>query len=84
MRTDVFGWFSGLEDKPQHDPGLNGICPVCAAQLNKPVKTISLMPETRNGKSYFFRCHKSCWDNIDDEEKNSIESSLIDEICGSI
>jgi guanylate kinase len=39
------------------------------------------MPEERNGKSYFFRSHKECWESLSDHEKWLIESSLIDEVC---
>lgn len=81
MRLDVFGYFEGLGDVPVHDPGMEGKCPVCGKTLSRPVKTISLMPVARNGRSYFFRAHKSCWESATDEDKSHIESSLIDEVC---
>ena len=83
MNKKVFGWFEGHEETPSYDPGMEGLCPVCARQLDKPIKTISLMPEERNGKSYFFRSHKECWENLSDHEQWLIESSLIDEVCES-
>lgn len=82
MRADVFGYFDGIGDVPAHDPGMGGKCPVCALVLERPVKTISLMPVERNGRSYFFRVHKACWESASEDDKSAIESSLIDEVCG--
>lgn len=78
MRTDVFGWFDKPEnEQPTHDPGLAAICPICGKQLEKPIKTISLMKQG-DSKSYFYRTHKTCYDNLSEEEICQIESSLID------
>lgn len=79
-RSDVFGYFDDQSDTPKHDPGMSAICPVCAAKLERPVVTISLMPDKIRTRSYFFRAHKKCWDECEDAEKSNIESSLIDAI----
>lgn len=79
-RKDIFGYFlSPYEDTPNHDPGLDTICPICAKQLNKPLKTISLMKMGDN-KSYFYRTHKDCYDNADPDNILDIESSLINSL----
>ena len=44
MNKKVFGWFEGREETPSYDPGMEGTCPACGKQLDRPVKTISLMP----------------------------------------
>lgn len=83
MRTDVFGWFDDISENPAHDPGRDGLCAVCATKIGKEIcNTISLMPDEIRDKSYFFRVHSLCWGSITELEKNFIESSLIDEICG--
>lgn len=81
MRTDVFGWFDKTDAfTPAHDPTVeDGKCPICGSGLIRPVMTISLMKDG-DDRSYFFRCHKGCYENISDEELNLIESSLIDEL----
>ena len=83
MNKKVFGWFEGHAETPSYDPGMEGTCPACGKQLDRPVKTISLMPDERNGRSYFFRSHKECWENLSDHEQWLIESSLIDEVSES-
>ena len=80
IRKDIFGWFDNTSDTPAHDPGMNGLCPVCSKTLERPVKTISLMLDG-DDKSYFFRVHKQCWEGLSEHEKWLIESSLIDAIA---
>jgi hypothetical protein len=79
IRTDVFGWFDDpAATKPAHDPGIaTGKCAACGQGLQLPVKTISLMPEG-GSRSYFFRAHKDCWENLDVAERAEIEGALID------
>lgn len=85
MRKDVFGWFDGRSELPAHDPGRSGLCAVCATEIGQgKCKTISLMPADQKMRSYFFRTHSKCWELISEEEQGTIESSLIDEICGDV
>jgi len=87
-RIDVFGWFDSPEQKtPAHDPGEEGLCPICAKPIGpfvpeNAIKTISLMvhdPEHRD-RSYFYRAHGLCWEAAMPLEISDIESSLIDSI----
>lgn len=78
LRYDIFGFFDSAEDEiPTHDPGLETNCPICGNKLEHPIKTISLMREGDN-KSYFYRTHKSCYENMAASEISLIEGSLID------
>jgi len=79
IRSDIFGWFDNSDqEKPAHDPGLETICPICAKKLSRPLMTISLMSEANRDKSYFYRVHKNCYDDLTTEEEISLDSSLID------
>lgn len=81
IRKDVFGWFDDpFSETPTHDPGVeNGICPICSKGLNRPVKTISLMKD-RDSRSYFYRAHKDCYENLSEEDVTQLDISLIDNI----
>lgn len=50
------------QTEPAYDPPHNGPCIACNIPLNIPVKTVSLMPEDADGRSYFYRAHKSCYE----------------------
>ena len=80
VRQDIFGWFDSPDQTvPAHDPGLKTICPVCAKELSRPMKTISMMTvDTGSDRSYFFRVHKLCWEGITERERDAIEGSLVD------
>ena len=79
---DIFGWFDSPDQTvPAHDPGLITICPVCAEELGRPIKTISLVTvDTGSDRSYVFRAHKQCWDGISEHERGEIEGSLVDAV----
>ena len=86
MRTDIIGYFTEKNQTiPEHDPGPDGKCPVCALVVgrhsdNNPLKTISLMWEDRwPDRSYFFRVHKPCWEALSDGERAGIEESVLPE-----
>ena len=85
VRKDVFGWFDDpAQTTPAHDPHPHGKCPVCGlptgshSEENNKLVTISLavLDKRFRDKSYFFRCHKICWDTCPDQ--SAIESALID------
>ena len=86
VRQDIFGWFDSPDQTtPAHDPGLKTICPVCANELSRPMKTISMMTvDTGSDRSYFFRVHKHCWEGITERERDAIEGSLVDAITTPI
>jgi len=87
MRIDVIGYYDDpTQDTPAHDPGPEGLCPVCCHQVGKhstdnPLKTISLAAYDlkHRTRSYFLRAHKNCWEHVSEDERNKIESSVIDE-----
>lgn len=83
IRTDVFGYFENDTDEvPAHDPGLDATCPFCGNQLIAPRKTISLALKKKENRdrSYFYRTHKACYENLSEGDITDIESSLIDAI----
>lgn len=78
LRSDVFGHFDDpYSDVPAHDPGMGGKCAACGQILERPVKTISLMPY-KHDRSYFFRVHKCCWESLSEQDQDEIESVVID------
>jgi len=85
-RPDIYGWFDHpKQTTPAHDPGPQGLCPVCCHPtgrhgIDNPLKTISLAVEDpkRRNRSYFFRAHKNCWGMATQHEKALIESAVID------
>jgi hypothetical protein len=80
MRLDVFGWFENPGDEtPAHDPGVKGVCPGCGKQLFPPLMTVSLMHAIGGHRSYFYRLHKACDENLSEKEKGAIDCSLMDE-----
>lgn len=80
IRKDIFGWFDNpLHDEPTHDPDLDGICAICAKKLQLPVKTISLMKEG-DSRSYFYRTHKNCYEELSEQDIIILDSSLIDNL----
>lgn len=78
--ADIFGYFdAACQVKPAHDPGLTAPCPFCTGPVGDTgIKTISLM-KPGDGRSYFYRAHKACFDEADDEEVQHVESLLIDD-----
>lgn len=47
------------------------------SQPDPPVRTVSLMP-VGGDRSYFFRTHRQCWDELSQAGRQAIESSVID------
>lgn len=79
-----YGYFSdAMQEEPEYDPGLEAECPVCHKRLiATPVinlVTISLMAPDDN-RSYFYRAHKSCYEDLTSEQETAIDSILIDAI----
>lgn len=62
LNKEVFGYYDWNSNEPAHDPWLETYCLYCTKKLSKPMKCISLtLPWDKN--SYFYRCHKSCYEN---------------------
>ena len=70
------GYFSKPGQKtPTYDPGLDVDCLACGEKLSLPVKTISFRVDDH--RSYFYRLHKEC---ATQENQEKIEGPLIDAI----
>ncbi len=77
---ELVGYFEGTESTPSYDPGDGSPCLVCTKPMQFKITrnvTISLAVVGGN-RSYFFRCHKDCWDGLSEEEQSEIEGSIID------
>ncbi len=81
LRKDIFGYFDRpFDKKPAYDHGVeNGLCLICCKPLTRPLKTISLMLWL-DDKSYFYRTHNDCHDNLSGQEISDIEWSFIDSV----
>jgi hypothetical protein len=83
-RLNFCGYFDNpQQSKPIFDPGFDVPCPACGnvigyhSEIN-PLKTISLMDYHReDGKSWFFRVHKYCWNQLSDDDQIEIEMSVL-------
>lgn len=76
--TEIFGYFDAPEQEaPAFDPGLDVPCAYCLKPLSRPMRAISLM-KPGDGRSYFYRAHKDCYDHASADEVCDLESSLID------
>lgn len=77
----TYGYFDDpTQLKPTYDPELEVDCPICNQPLNYPtrqVKTISLMAEG-DSRSYFYRTHKTCYENLSPQEVTNLDSIIID------
>ena len=66
--------------EPAFNPSINeSICPFCGESLAKdgvPLKTISFLKES-SPKSYFYRCHKNCYEE-NDQKVNYVEGFLVE------
>lgn len=80
LRSQLFGYFEHeWETEPTHDAGLEVDCLFCLKRLAIPLKTISLQ-KMNDVRSYFYRCHKNCYESATPEEITEYESVLIDSV----
>lgn len=81
-RHYLFGYFKGTSQTPEYDPGLEVPCIFCQKKLSKPIKTISLisMDTHKRDRSFFYRCHKECYEKLSPNEIALYESALIDNL----
>lgn len=74
----IYGYFTQAnQDVPEYDPGLNVNCPICNQLLSAPMKTISVMLEG-DSRSFFYRTHKPCYENLSEEEVTKLDSLVVD------
>ena len=75
-----YGFFTSPHDNaPAYDPGIDVSCPICEGMLSPPIKTISVMA-VGGDKSYFYRCHKWCYEPLSDAEKSALDGKIIDHV----
>lgn len=81
IHNKLFGYFTDFSNTPEYDPGLECECIICFEKLSKPMITCSLMGlDINDGRSYFYRAHKECYNSLTKEEITEIDSSLIDNL----
>lgn len=76
----IFGYYDNpTQTEPAYDPGVEGtLCPYCLIELNHlDIRSYSLMVPG-DSKSFFYRVHRSCDELVTEDERQIIESSLID------
>lgn len=75
------GYYEGAEQEPTVDPGLDIDCFVCIKPLkDKRRSTTSFVASTGGARSYFFRTHKECWDNLSESDRLMYEGSFVDNL----
>lgn len=77
----IYGYFDKPHQcEPTYNPSLDVNCPFCHKELGYPqipIKTICFMREG-DTKSYFYRCHRKCYESASPEEISAIdEMSLL-------
>lgn len=78
---NIYGYFdSPYQVIPAYDPGLGVPCPVCGATLIAPVVTLSVMLED-DSRSYFYRCHRTCYERLTDDQRTALDSAIIDAVA---
>lgn len=78
MTKSIFGYYERADQTtPTYDPGMDALCPHCLKQLERPVRTMSLLLPGDN-RSFFYRTHKECDERATPEQVMEIESSIID------
>lgn len=76
----LYGYFTDKGDKPAYDPGLDVPCIYCRKKLELPVRSYSLMVPG-HGKSYFYRVHKACGEQMEASgEDRHYDGLIIDSI----
>ena len=75
-----FGYFDSHSDTPTYDPMQDAPCLICLKSwtLND-VKTLSLM-RVGDERSYFYRVHKTCYENLSEHDRDTYDWSLIDNL----
>jgi hypothetical protein len=75
----MYGYFDDPSQiKPAYDPGFEIACPYCKVELiasfTSPPVTISMMVADQPQRSYFYRAHRTCYENATDELRGAIET----------
>lgn len=81
MDPMLVGFFEEADQVPVYDPGILVPCLICGQRLSAPIKTINLMPED-GLRSYFYRVHKDCFENLTCQQAMDLDSSIIDQVVG--
>ena len=77
-----YGYFDNVnQTTPAYDPGLSVPCLICEKVLSvDDIRTVSLMIPN-DGRSYFYRVHKSCHEPLDEQARVALDGRLIDVIA---
>jgi len=78
----MFGYFDDDSNTPAYDPGFDMECPFCHKKLSEPMRSPSLMVPG-DSRSYFYRVHRECDDRATEEEKQAIDSIIVDAVYRS-
>ncbi len=80
----IYGWYNAADTtSPEYDPPHDAACPCCGAPLKSDdVRTISLMwANRRDGRSYFYRAHRTCHEALTEAEQNALDGEIFDRVA---
>jgi hypothetical protein len=85
-----YGWYSRPDqpvDQPDFNPSFAADCPICEKPITRDdVRTHSVMLNGEQsksggeGRSYFFRTHKSCHEKCDEAADSAMMEKMLAEI----
>ena len=76
----MYGWFdSAAATTPTFDPWPNAPCPHCGEAITElDVKTHSFAKADMPERSYFYRTHKTCDENVTEAERDAYLQHLME------
>lgn len=81
LKNPYLGYYEGAAPEPAYDPGIEIDCFLCMEPLeSKPRQTTSLVAENGGNRSYFYRVHKTCWENLSEQDQHMYEGSIVDNL----
>lgn len=83
INKDVFWYFEDTSNTPTYDPWLETYCLFCTKKLEQPIKSVSFFVPWDN-RSYFYRCHKLCYESKTEQEIGDYEWAIIDQVFKNI
>jgi hypothetical protein len=86
MTNRIYGWFSDpAQTTPVHEPPLDAPCLFCGEVVfDGDVRTISMMyADRRDGRSYFYRVHRTCHERATEEARQKIDGIVLDMIANA-
>lgn len=85
----IYGWYDRPDqpvDQPTYNPPFDSPCPYCSKPLtDDDMRTHSIMPLSNlgaaNGRSYFYRTHKTCDEMAFDKSRYAVDSLVFEQIA---